>query len=137
MKIITNRFREGSDFTISKFKTSDEKVNGYFLEPAGPDETRSGLDRRVPIGIYKTSHYSSIKFPNNIILFNDIVSIKRIILVHSGNRGIDTFGCLLAGSAFTANMVTDSNNKLQELMLWYNAQPKGSVFFDIGSSIKT
>ena len=135
MKIITNRFREGSDFTISKFKTSDEKVYGYFLEPAGPDTTTSGLDKRIPIGLYETRHHSTIKFPNNIILFNAIVSINRAILVHSGNRGIDTFGCLLAGSAFTANMVTESKAKLIELMLWYNAQLEGNVSIEISSSL--
>ena len=136
MLLSTNRFAEGLDWTASTFKTEDNKVKGYFLEPAGPDEIRSGLDKRIPVGLFYSEHHSTIKFPNNIIIFNNIVSINRGILVHIGNRGKDTLDCLLTGSKFELNKVIQSKDKFDELMLWYNAQPKGSVIFDIRSSIK-
>lgn len=97
------RFAESYNTTISTFTASgpgSQSVTGYFLEPAGPSTTISGLDRRIPAGTYNISPYSSRKFNNVYIISNEQVPESRRILIHSGNYGDDTSGCLLPGSSY-------------------------------------
>lgn len=50
------RFKEVDDMTLGRFILRDgerEVLKGYTCEPAGPDTTQSGMDRRIPQGRYQ------------------------------------------------------------------------------------
>ena len=66
-------------------------------------------------GVYDVDAYSSDKYPDNFILNNKNVSKDRKILIHSGNTGEDTKGCLLPGNTKGYNRVNGSKNNLSKL----------------------
>lgn len=50
------RFKEIADRTLGQFKLIDNNTiiqTGFTCEPAGPDTTESGKDRRIPQGYIK------------------------------------------------------------------------------------
>ena len=109
--------------TVGTFTIDDDTLTGYIMEPYGKSTTESGKDKRIPAGEYSLQWYTSDKFtkdkygakgtanyldngfPN---LYNDSVSGTRGILIHVGNYGKDTTGCLLPGNNITT---TSINNK--------------------------
>lgn len=116
------RFLSGGDWTIGEFRLIDKDsglchFNGFTLEPAGPDEVRSGLDRRIPQGVYNAVFEYSPKFNRNLpVLFNENVAKSRRILIHTGNTGVDTAGCILIGNEWSANgKVFNSINTINTL----------------------
>jgi RHS repeat-associated protein len=115
--IIQNRIEEGTDYTISEFKTvgGESSVSGYMLEPAGPSTTVANQDQRIPEGVYDVDSYSSTKYPDNFILSNDDVSKSRKILYHTGNTGDHTSGCNIPGSTKGDGRVNSSKAKMDEL----------------------
>ena len=96
--IYYQRVAEGKDFTIGEFRISGTHIRGYFLEPGGPSTKERGLDRRIPPGRYNLLWHKGKHWSNVVKLYNDDVPIERAILIHSGNSGKDTEGCLIAGS---------------------------------------
>jgi RHS repeat-associated protein len=99
-------------------------VNGFILEPAGPDTTTPNLDRRIPEGVYNLEAYSSKKYPSNFRLYNSQVSKTRKILLHKGNYPKNTEGCLLPGCSRTTDAVWTSGGsrgKFTELKNAINA----------------
>jgi RHS repeat-associated protein len=99
-------------------------VNGFILEPAGPDTTTPNLDRRIPEGVYNLEAYSSKKYPSNFRLYNSQVSKTRKILLHKGNYPKNTEGCLLPGCSRTTDAVWTSGGsrgKFTELRNAINA----------------
>jgi hypothetical protein len=125
--ILMYRTGDGADYTTSYFRTvgGNPDVTGYMLEPAGPDTTASGTDKRVPAGVYDIANYSSTKFPNNFIISNSQVPTSRGILIHAGNTGKDTEACLLPGGALNSSgsgiAPGTSRPKLNELRNYINS----------------
>lgn len=107
------RDTETSRSTTSTFSFRD--IDGYFLEPAGADTRRSGMDRRIPEGDYNLTSHSSKKYPNHFKLYNDEVSQSRAILIHPGNSPAHTLGCLLPGSSRSTDFVGGSKSKYLQL----------------------
>ena len=123
------RFISGYDWTIGEFRLIDKTsgfcvFNGFSLEPAGSDETRSGLDKRIPQGFYNAKFEYSPRFTpkygrNLPVLFNEKVSKNRRILIHIGNRGADTEGCILLGDSWKPNFIANSTattNKVFDIL---------------------
>lgn len=122
------RFKEIDDMTLGRFVLRDgekEVLKGYTCEPAGPDTTQSGMDRRIPQGRYQIVWHDSPKFRARLpLLWNDQVPKSRCILIHSGNNGRNTEGCVLLGNSLGAREVKDSRAALAALL----AAVKGREF---------
>ena len=122
------RFKEIDDMTLGRFVLHDgERVVliGYTCEPAGPDTTQSGMDRRIPQGQYQIAWHESPKFRVRLpLLWNELVPKSRCILIHSGNTGHNTEGCVLLGNSLGAHGVKDSRAALSALL----AAVKGQEF---------
>ena len=100
--------------TISEFSLNNGKIKGYIAEPHGEATTKRGQDKCIPLGTYKLVWHTSKKFPKTKYvnkgkgfpvlkngfpkLYNKDVSKDRGILIHVGNEGKDTEGCLLPGN---------------------------------------
>ena len=114
------RFKEIDDMTLGRFVLHDgERVVliGYTCEPAGPDTTESGMDRRIPQGRYQIAWHDSPKFRARLpLLWNQQVPKSRCILIHSGNTGRNTEGCVLLGTSLGARGVKDSRAALSALL---------------------
>ncbi|WP_297950695.1 DUF5675 family protein [uncultured Campylobacter sp.] len=114
------RFKEIDDMTLGRFILRDEGrevLKGYTCEPAGPDTTQSGMDRRIPQGRYKIAWHDSPKFRVRLpLLYNEQVPKSRCILIHSGNTGRNTEGCVLLGNSLGARGVKDSRAALSALL---------------------
>ena len=114
------RFKEVDDMTLGRFILRDEGrevLKGYTCEPAGPDTTQSGMDRRIPQGKYQIAWHESPKFRARLpLLWNQQVPKSRCILIHSGNAGRNTEGCVLPGSSLGARGVKDSRAALSALL---------------------
>ena len=120
MVLEITRFKEIDDMTLGRFVLHDgERVVliGYTCEPAGPDTTQSGMDRRIPQGRYQIAWHDSPKFRVRLpLLWNELVPKTRCILIHSGNTGSNTEGCVLLGSSLGAHGVKDSRAALSALL---------------------
>ena len=136
--IIQNRIEEGDDYTISEFYTisGGQDVNGYMLEPAGPSTSVANIDRRIPEGVYNIESYSSNKYPNNFLLYNEDVSKDRKILYHVRNDGVDTKGCVLPGSIKGNDAVYNSKKKFRELRTFIIGNGVSNVKAIINNKIK-
>ena len=122
------RFKEIDDMTLGRFVLRDgekEVLKGYTCEPAGPDTTQSGMDRRIPQGRYQIAWHDSPKFRARLpLLWNELVPKTRCILIHSGNNGRNTEGCVLLGSSLSEHGVKNSRTALGALL----ATVKGQEF---------
>lgn len=114
------RFKEVDDMTLGRFILRDgekEVLKGYTCEPAGPDTTQSGMDRRIPQGRYQIAWHDSPKFRVRLpLLWNELVPKSRRILIHAGNTGRNTEGCVLLGTSLGARGVKDSRAALSALL---------------------
>ena len=128
MVLEITRFKEVDDMTLGRFILRDgerEVLKGYACEPAGPDTTESGMDRRIPQGQYQIAWHESPKFRARLpLLWNQQVPKSRCILIHSGNTGRNTEGCVLLGNSLGARGVKDSRAALSALL----AAVKGQEF---------
>ena len=134
--IYYQRVAEGKDFTIGEFRISGTHIRGYFLEPGGPSTKERGLDRRIPPGRYNLLWHKGKHWSNVVKLYNDDVPIERAILIHSGNSGKDTEGCLIAGSRASGSYVTESKVMLQRINIFLKSKTLRQVqlvIHEIGS----
>lgn len=97
--------------TISSLSINNSEISGYLAEPHGEETIESGKDKRIPVGTYNLKWHTSEKFSKTKYvskgqseleygfpkLYNDEVSADRGILIHIGNTGKDSEGCLLPG----------------------------------------
>ncbi|KEA46564.1 hypothetical protein CR66_01635 [Campylobacter mucosalis] len=115
-----NRFKEIDDGTIGRFtlfKGDEVLLNGFTLEPAGSDEIRPNLDKRIPQGVYNVIWHKSPRFKQVLpLLYNDKVSRERYILIHVGNHPKDTQGCILLGGNYDDKGVFNSKATLSRFL---------------------
>ena len=100
LEIFVTRYKEIHDGTIGEVKVvfNGELVMECFsLEPAGPDTIESNKDRRIPQGEYRLSRWVSKKYPQSLLVNNEVVPKERAILIHNGNTPNHTLGCILLG----------------------------------------
>lgn len=125
------RYKEKADMTFGKVSvTRDGKeiYKCYSIEPAGEDCVERGKDRRIPQGEYKTFIRYSPRFKKDLrCLFNDDVPSDRHILIHAGNTGKDTEGCILLGKKVVTNGVSESVMSLKELNTLINKDEEVKV----------
>ncbi|QKF64563.1 DUF5675 family protein [Campylobacter corcagiensis] len=120
-KMVIRRDKEVADATLGAFSLFDENggeiLTGWTLEPAGPDEVKPNLDRRIPEGKYNAVWSYSPRFKKKLpLLSNELVSKDRRILIHTGNYGRDTTGCVIVGDGLGKNGVFNSIKKFKELV---------------------
>ena len=70
-----------------------------------------------PLVVLRAVFEHSPKFNRNLpVLFNENVAKSRRILIHTGNTGVDTAGCILVGNEWSANgKVFNSINTINTL----------------------
>ncbi|WP_353613677.1 DUF5675 family protein [Mangrovibacter phragmitis] len=118
--IFVKRIWQTDNSTISTYEISGSKIKGYILERPGPDTKTSGLEKRIPEGVYNlkwhNSNIPSVKKYNPVpLLHNADVPVSRYILIHNGNYPRDTEGCLLVGGSKGVDFVGASVVKLTEI----------------------
>lgn len=109
--ILIDRHTQSPQSTLGTLSIPKFDFNAYTLERAGPDETARGLKKRVPIGTYQVKWHDTTlnqQFPYSFNLYNAAVPADRYILIHIGNEPEDSDGCILLGSAQSANFVSTS-----------------------------
>ncbi|EQA3509772.1 DUF5675 family protein [Campylobacter jejuni] len=120
MKLEIIRRYTGKTCVIGKFKVLDDEEKILF-ECFALEEVKEGLesgkDLRIPEGNYNLKRHSPSRFENTlrsitkkdddtmINVYNDDVPASRAILIHWGNTGKDTQGCILLG------LTKDNNNE--------------------------
>lgn len=111
---VVERISEYGRSTLAKFyilDTNGERLtayDGYIIEPEGPDEVRSGKNKRIPTGTHslrwhyraKERHrYLAIGIYNNKFhekgLKQKYLSVERWILIHHGGGRQWSEGCLI------------------------------------------
>ncbi|AQW82985.1 DUF5675 family protein [Campylobacter pinnipediorum] len=115
------RIKDINDGSIGEFelKNSDDEImlNGYTLEPAGPDTIERNKDKRIPKGLYHVSWHSSPKFKTTLpLLHNENVAKDRFVLIHAGNYLKDTKGCILLGASYDDKGVYKSKDTLNKFL---------------------
>ena len=120
-------------------------IKGYVCEPYGEETTESGKDKRIPAGTYDLKWHVTSKYPKNkytleskfgkkwkldfpvlkngvVCIHNDKVPTSRGILLHAGQDGGWTVGCLLPGNTINKDLnkknidIKDSVKKLHEIL---------------------
>lgn len=123
-----------SSMTFSEFRFGD--ITGFICEPYGEETTSSGKDKRIPVGTYNlkwhvTKKYSKDKYTlknkfgkkhkldfeplkNGVVrIYNDKVAEARAILIHGGQDGGWTEGCLLPSKTMDIEL-NKRNTKIKE-----------------------
>ena len=120
LEIVVTRYKEIHDGTIGEVKVvyNGELVMECFsLEPAGPDTIESNKDRRIPQGEYRLSRWISKKYPQSLLVHNEVVPKERAILIHNGNTQNHTLGCILLGYTTDNKSGVDNSRKcISDLM---------------------
>lgn len=120
-KLFIRRFKNVDDGTLGEFLLLDSSenvlLNGYTLEPSGPDTTTHNQDKRIPQGEYSLSWHNSPTFSQKLpLLHNEAVPKERCILIHAGNYPKDTLGCVLVGLKNDGANVLMSKKALKRLL---------------------
>lgn len=114
--IMVRRRQQKNDYTISSLECSWSNFKAVVMEPPGPDTSTAGKNRRIPAGTYEITPHSGEKYKDVVCLHNDYVPKSRAILIHQGNYPKNTQGCLLIGTEFINDSITQSIKALAGLM---------------------
>ncbi len=95
MKITTEVFDKGSDYTISKLYV-DGIYCCYIMEDVIREGEKVYAKTAIPRGTYNVVVNMSPHFKKLLPNIQDVPGFDRI-LIHSGNTSEDTKGCLLTG----------------------------------------
>lgn len=114
--IVLRRKWQTENSTIGEFEIIGTNIKGFMLEEKGPSTTVSGLERRVPEGIYNLVWHNGTRFKGVLRIYNHQVSQSRAILIHAGNTAKDTEGCILPGITRGEDRVNSSRAKLKEVL---------------------
>lgn len=137
MKLIIRRYKDIYDGTLGKFElvgVNTVLMTGYTLEPAGPDTTKRGKDRRIPAGLYQIVWHRSARFNRVLpVLFNEQVPKDRYIEIHAGNHPKHTEGCILVGKWANDEGVFESVKTLEALLSFIQGK---SIEVEIINDIK-
>lgn len=108
LEISVTRQWEGDDSTVGELAWEKDgiKHSGFMLEPAGPSSVQAGSDLRISPGTYWLDEHNGTIF-RGVFRLRDVPG-RSDILIHSGNRGTHTLGCLLPGTNRNGFEVTGS-----------------------------
>ncbi|WP_281991295.1 DUF5675 family protein [Aquimarina aggregata] len=139
-----------SSTTIGSFSIGDSDIEGYIAEPHGKATEDSGKDKCIPLGTYKMVWHTSNKFPKNKYvskgeaelengfpkIYNENLSKSRGILIHIGNTGQHSEGCLLPGSSLKKENdevvgVSNSTDKFYQLIEYIEEKGIENVTIEI------
>lgn len=128
-KLIVHRDLRTEFATLSKWELRAENheiiFECYGCEPPGEPTIKSGLDKPIPTGIYNASWFRRPSGKIVPILWNENVSLARLILIHTGNTDEDTAGCLLPGKRRDKRGVWQSRDAFNEFMSFFgNPKPQ-------------
>ena len=80
-------------------------------------DIESGKVRRIPDGVYRLYRWVSKKYPQALLVHNEVVPKERAILIHNGNTPNHTLGCILLGyTTDNKSGVYNSKKCIAELM---------------------
>jgi RHS repeat-associated protein len=125
------RFTQDDNSTTSVYHMPETNQSGFILEPGGPSTAKSNLDKRIPEGKYNLDNHNSTKYPGSFKLYNENVSESRKILIHAGNYGIDTEGCLLPGKTGKTGYVSQSKLARDEIYKYIGDKGVNNVKLNI------
>jgi hypothetical protein len=113
--------------TISSLHLPATGLLGYWLEPRGESTVRANQNRRVPEGQYLLTPNVN-RYPDDFVIYNDVVPASRGITIHIGNNPDNTIGCPLPGrtwgqyhSEWGYNYVYSSRDMRNDLRNYINS----------------
>lgn len=107
-------------YTLANLECSWSNFKAVVMEPSGPDTTTAGKNKRIPAGTYEITPHSGSKYKDVVCLHNENVPKSRAILMHQGNYPKNTQGCLLIGTEYVNDSITQSIKALTGLMAEIN-----------------
>jgi RHS repeat-associated protein len=139
--IILERQEQGKDYTAGAFWTvggGEKNVDGYMLEPAGPDTTERNQDKRVPEGVYNLHEHNGTAFKDTFGISNEKVPKDRAIVFHQGNTGRNTEGCIMPGGTIRNGVIEGgtSKPKLEKLKTFIKSEGASNVKLIIRNRIR-
>lgn len=113
MKITTEIFEKGKDYTISKLFV-DRIYCCYILEDVLGDGSKVFGKTAIPRGMYNVVVTMSTRFKRLLPLLENVPGFAGV-RIHPGNTAADTEGCLLTGTELGKGSVLNSRAAFSKL----------------------
>lgn len=141
LELYLNRKDKTEVSTIGSLEEAGKRIcyiledKDRFLKQTDPlehiEKTKVYGETAIPAGRYKVIISYSKRFKKEL---PEILNVPGFtgIRIHSGNKAIDSLGCLITGLGKGVNVVSDSRNAMLKLMpLLRAALKKGEVYITI------